>query len=90
MFGIVARLNHLQELKDAATELDESRTIQLADLDQLDASFRQALDRPIGGHEQMISQRLRGGIENAFEVLFGGVAAAAGVEQVVVFGGEFR
>ena len=50
MFGIVARLNHLQELKDATTELDESRTIQLADLDQLDAGLRQTLDRPIGGH----------------------------------------
>ena len=38
----------------------------------------------------MISQRLRGGIENAFEILFSGVAAAASVEQVIVFGGEFR
>jgi hypothetical protein len=79
----------LQNPKDAAAKLDEPRAIQLADQDQLDAGFCQAADDAIRGDKQVIGEWLLGWVKNTVQISFGRVTAAAGVEEIVVFRGEF-
>ncbi len=90
---ILGFLQDAEQIQQPLTCLRDSRTRQLANLDQLATLGSQPLDGAVRKNLEMLAVRLLAGVQNASGIDLHGVAAAARINQIVVIAdtvGGFR